>query len=78
MLTVEEKGSTHTSPKRRVLIIVGVVLAFLVVAAIGVVVGYFIGRSDGGKKSQTPVNLENIHKEAVEMVSTDELRSNLK
>ncbi|XP_068744539.1 glutamate carboxypeptidase 2-like [Montipora capricornis] len=78
MLTVEEKGSTHTSPKRRVLIIVGVVLAFLVVAAIGVVVGYFIGRSDGGKKSQTPMNLENIHKEAVEMVSTDELRSNLK
>lgn len=78
MLTVEEKGSTHTSPKRRVLIIVGVVLAFLVVAAIGVVVGYFIGRSDEGKKSQTPMNLENIHKEAVEMVSTDELRSNLK
>lgn len=51
MLIVEEKGLIYILLKRCVLIIVGVVFVFFVVVVIGVVVGYFIGCSDGGKKS---------------------------
>ena len=88
MLTVEEKGSSYTSPRRRNLIIALIVLGLLVFAAIGIVAGYFIGRNsakgcedgdtkttDGGKLSQK--QLDEIYKDAVEMVSTKELRSSL-
>ena len=85
MLTVEEKGSAYTSPRRRCLIVGLIVLGFLV---IGIVAGYFIGRnsvksckddeptSGAGKQSQK--ELDEVYKNAVEMVSTNELRNNLK
>ena len=84
MLTVEEKGSSYTSPRRRYLIIAGIVLGLLVFAAIGIVVGYFIGRNqsakschaDGGKP-QSQKQLDEIYKDAVKMVSTEKLRANL-
>ena len=90
MLTLEEKGSSYTSitsPRRRYLII-ALVVGFLVITAIGIVAGYFIGRSSvksckeryGGKKGHGKSNqqqLDEFHKNAVEMVSTRELRDNL-
>lgn len=90
MLTVEEKGSGgYTSPKRRCCIIVLIVLGLLAFAGIGIVAGYFIGRNStkscedngdtktpNGKQSQK--QLDQIYKNAVEMVSTKELRENLK
>ena len=90
MLTLEEKGSSYTSitsPRRRYLII-ALVVAFLVITAIGIVAGYFIGRSsvksckerDGGKNGDGKSNqqqLDEFHKNAVEMVCTRELRGNL-
>ena len=82
------KGSSNTSPRRQKLIIALIVLGLLVFAAIGIVAGYFIGRhsaksceeggnktANGGKLSQKL--LDEIYKDAVEMVSTKELRSNL-
>lgn len=91
MLTVEEKGSSYTSirsPRRRYLII-ALVVGFLVITAIGIVAGYFIGRSSvksckeerdddkngDGKSNQQ--QLDEFHKNAIEMVSTKELRDNL-
>lgn len=94
MLTLEEKGSSYTSitsPRRRYLIIV-LVVGFLVITAIGIVAGYFIGRSsvksckEGDRKRDDDKNgdgksnqqqLDEFHKNAVEMVSTRELRDNL-
>lgn len=91
MLTVDEKESSYTSPRRRYRIIGLIVLGLLVFAAIGIVVGYFIGRhsvkssEDGSSKTPNGETLEErqkrldkIYENAVEMVSTDELRSNLK
>lgn len=93
MLTIEEKGSSvYTgSPKRRCFIIFLIVLGFLTFAAIGIVAGYFIGRNSAAKscddddsdtKTQngkfTQKQLEEINKNAVEMVSTKELGNNLK
>ena len=94
MLTLEEKGSSYTSvtsPRRRYLII-ALVVGFLVITAIGIVAGYFIGRGSvksckeghrerdddkngGGKSNQQ--QLDEFHKNAVEMVSTRQLRDNL-
>lgn len=87
MLTVEEKGSGgYTSPKRRCCIIVLIVLGLLAIAGIGIVAGYFIGRNsakgceDNGdsKGKQSQKQLDQIYKNAVEMVSTDKLKENLK
>lgn len=87
MLMVEEKGAGgYTSPKRRCCIIVLIVLSLLAFAGIGIVAGYFIGRNsaksceDNGdtKTPKTPKQLDQIYKDAVEMVSTEELRDNLK
>ena len=86
MLTVEEKGAVgYTSPKRRCCIIVLIVLSLLAFAGIGIVAGYFIGRNsaksceDNGKTPpKTPQQLDQIYKEAVQMVSTKELKDNLK
>ena len=88
MLTLEEKESSYASPRRRYYIIAGIVLGLLGFAAIGIVVGYFIGRNqsakscdaDGGKpgrKPQSQKELDEIYKNAVEMVSTENLRANL-
>lgn len=86
---VEAKGTGgYTSPKRRCFIILLIVLGLLAFAAIGVVAGYFIGRNsakscedNGGSKTangkQSQERLDQIHKDAVEMVSTKELRNNL-
>ena len=89
---VEEKGTGgYTSPKRRCFIILLIVLGLLAFAAIGIVAGYFIGRNsakncedNGGRKTandsngkQSQEQLDQIHKDAVEMVSTTELRNNL-
>ena len=94
MLTLEEKGSSYTSitsPRRRYLII-ALVVGFLVITAIGIVAGYFIGRSsvksckEGDREPDDDKNgdgksnqqqLDEFHKNAVEMVSTRELRDNL-
>lgn len=86
MLTVEEKGHSYTSRRRRYIIIAGIVFGLLVVVAIGIVVGYFIGRSSSkssdikpakdGKYSQQ--QLEEIRKEAVAKVSTKNLKENLR
>ena len=85
---VEEKGvKSYNSPKRRCCIIVLIALGILAFAGIGIVGGYFIGRNsaksceDDGKTpngKQTQKQLDQIYKDAVEMVSTDELRENLK
>ena len=85
---VEEKGSGYVSPKRRCFIILLIVLGLLAFAGIGIVAGYFIGRNsakscedDDGSKTpngkQSQEQLDQIHKDAVEMVSTKELRNNL-
>lgn len=92
MLTIEEKGSiVYTgSPKRRCFIIFLIVLGLLAFAAIGIVAGYFIGRNSAAKNCEddsdtktqngkfTQKQREEINKNAVEMVSTEELRNNLK
>ena len=94
MLMVEEKGTGgYTSPKRRCCIIVLIVLSLLAFAGIGIVAGYFIGRDsaksceDNGdtktpgktpNRKQTQEQLDQIYKDAVEMVSTKELKENLK
>jgi len=87
---VEEKGAGgYTSPKRRCCIIVLIVLSFLAFVGIGIVAGYFIGRNsakscEGNGETKTPngkqtqKQLDQIYKDAVEMVSTEELRENLK
>lgn len=80
MLNAEEKGILYTRQKRRPFVVAGIILGFLVVAALGIVVGYFIGRGqikscDEDKKHDD--QSDKFRKEAVEMVSTDELRSNL-
>lgn len=85
---VEEKGvKGYTSPNRRCCIIVLIVLGILAFAGIGIVAGYFIGRNsaksceDNNKTTngkQTLKQLDQIYKDAVEMVSTKELRENLK
>lgn len=85
---VEEKGvKGNTSSKRRCCIIVLIVLIILAFAGIGIVAGYFIGRNsaksceDNNKTpngKQTQKQLDQIYKDAVEMVSTEELRENLK
>ena len=61
-----------------------VVLGFLVIAAVGIVAGYFIGRNsvkacstDRNITNKTEKGPDEFHKNAVEMVSTKELRSNL-
>ena len=87
MLTVKEKESYYTSPKRRCLIIGLIVLGVLLMAAIGIVAGYFIGRNSvksckddkptSGPGKQNQKELDEMYKNAVEMVSTNELRSNL-
>ena len=90
MLTVEEKGSSYTSitSSRRRYLIIALVVGFLVITTIGIVAGYFIGRSSvksckeryGGKKGHGKSNQQQrdeFHKNAVEMVSTRELRDNL-
>ena len=82
MLTVEEKGPSHTSitsPRRRYLII-ALVAGFLVITTIGIVAGYFIGRSSVKsckERESKQQQLDEFHKNAVEMVSTRELRDNL-
>lgn len=90
MLMVEEKGvGGYTSPKRRCCIIVLIVLSFLAFVGIGIVAGYFIGRNsakscEGNGETKTPngkqtqKQLDQIYKDAVGMVSTEELRENLK
>ncbi|KAK2563784.1 N-acetylated-alpha-linked acidic dipeptidase 2 [Acropora cervicornis] len=80
MLNEEGKGISYTRQKRRPFVVAGIILGFFVVAALGIVVGYFIGRGqikscDEGKKHDD--QSDKLRKEAVEMVSTDELRSNL-
>ena len=84
MLT-ERFSPQHRQGRRRLLVIAVVcVILFLV---IGIVMGYFIGRKAAGnceaKLQQTStqssdVHLANIHKDAVEMVSTKQLRDFLK
>lgn len=86
---MEEKGPlVYNSPKRRCCIIVLIVLGLLVFAAIGIVAGYFIGRNaakscdDGDSKTpsgkQSQKQLEEFRRNAVKMISTEELRNNLK
>jgi len=80
MLNEEGKGISYTRQKRRPFVVAGIILGFFVVAALGIVVGYFIGRGqikscDEGKRHDD--QSDKLRKEAVEMVSTDELRSNL-
>ena len=86
MLTAEEKGAGYTSPRRRCCIIVLIVLSLLVFVGIGIVAGYFIGRNSAksceekppkGQKQLDP-QLDQVYKDAVEIVSTEELRENLK
>ena len=82
MLTVEEKGPGYTSPRRRCCIIVLIVLSLLVFVGIGIVAGYFIGRNSAKSCEEKPPKsqkqLDQVYKDAVEMVSTEELRENLK
>lgn len=81
MLKEEEKGTSFAPQKRRrPFVVAGIVLGFLVVTALGIVVGYFIGRGqikscDESKTHDAQSDI--FRKEAVEMVSTDKLRSNL-
>jgi len=82
MLTVEEKGVVYTSPRRRFCIILLIVLSVLAFVGIGIVAGYFIGRNsakscDSGD-AKTQEQLDQIYRDAVEMVSPKELRENLK
>ena len=90
---MEGKGSyslLYNSPKRRKCAIALIVLSLLVFFGIGILAGYFIGRGaakgcdDGVKndrskpKGDTQEQLEVFHKRAVDMISTVELRKNLK
>ena len=88
MLTVEEKGPSYTSitSRRRRYLIIALVVGFLVITTIGIVAGYFIGRSsvksckernDGKNGKGNWQQQDEFHKNAVEMVSTRELRDNL-
>ena len=92
-ISMEEKGSyslLYNSPKRRKCSIALIVLSLLVFFGIGILAGYFIGRGaakgcdDGDKndrskpKGDTQEQLEVFHKRAVDMISTVELRKNLK
>ena len=92
MLSMEEKKAfVYSSPKRRCCFISSIILIFLVLFGIGILAGYFIGRGgakscdDGGKndgcnppKGLTQEQLEEFHKRAVDMISTEELKNNLK
>ena len=91
MLSMEEKKAfVYSSPKRRCCFISSIILIFLVLFGIGILAGYFIGRGaakgcdDGDKndrskpKGDTQEQLEVFHKRAVDMISTVELRKNLK
>ena len=87
----EEKSFVYISPKRRCCFISSIILIFLVLFGIGILAGYFIGRgvakscNDGDKndgcnppKGHTQEQLEEFHKRAVDMISTEELKNNLK
>ena len=92
MLSMEEKKAfVYSSPKRRCCFKSSIILIFLVLFGIGILAGYFIGRGgakscdDGGKndgcnppKGLTQEQLEEFHKRAVDMISTEELKNNLK
>ena len=92
MLSMEEKKAfVYSSPKRRCCFISSSILIFLVLFGIGILAGYFIGRGgaksweDGGKndgcnppKGLTQEQQEEFHKRAVDMISTEELKNNLK
>ena len=92
MLSMEEKKAfVYSSPKRRCCFISSIILIFLVFFGIGILAGYFIGRGgakswdDGGKndgynppKGLTQEQQEEFHKRAVDMISTEELKNNLK
>ena len=92
MLSMEEKKAfVYSSSKRRCCFISSIILIFLVLFGIGILAGYFIGRGgakswdDGGKndgcnppKGLTQEQQEEFHKRAVDMISTEELKNNLK
>ena len=92
MLSMEEKKAfVYSSPKRRCYFISSIVLIFLVLFGICILAGYFIGRGtakscdDGDKndgcnppKGHTQEQLEEFHKRAVDTISTEELKNNLK
>lgn len=78
------------SPKhrqgRRLLLIVAVV-CFLLLFVVGIVIGYFVGKSAGKcevnreKSTSSPeskLDLPQVHKDAVELVSSNQLRDFLK
>ena len=77
MLSMEEKKAfVYSSPKRRCCFISSIILIFLVLFGIGILAGYFIGCNP--PKGLTQEHLEEFHKRAVDMISTEELKNNLK
>lgn len=84
-----ERFSPKHRQGRRLLLVVAIVCLILFLV-IGIVMGYFIGRKAAGKcedrlarlkptpSQSSHVELEQIHKDAVEMVSTEQLRGFLK
>ena len=89
----ESMLSSRFSPKHRQgrrLLLVVVIVCFVILFVIGIVIGYFVGKNAGkceGNCSATTtptstarshLDLAQIHKDAVELVSINQLRDFLK
>ena len=85
----ESMLASRFSPKhrqgRRLLLVVGVV-CFVLLFVIGIVIGYFVGKNAGkceanrsnSVESHDHLDLAQVYKDAVELVSTNQLRDFLK
>ena len=75
------------SPKHRQgrrLLLLAMVVFFVVLFVIGIVIGYFVGKNaskcedNQNPKPTSRLDLERIHQDAVELVSTEHLKDFLK
>ena len=72
--------------RRRWLMLLAAILCFVLLFVIGIVVGYFVGRNAGKcednhaktTRLKSELDLARIHKDAVDLVSTNQLRDFLK